>query len=205
MRFPGSDSWQVSVKAEENHTVFPLWLRDVEAVDVPPSPLVPGPLDVNDLPPPAGEPHDPRLGAEWLAWWESIVLTHPTSPVPPDDDVEPAYDTPDPLGLARLPALRPHVARRWPEFLEWQLAHRRAHGTYTDRRPPGDGRIGEVVREVEAELGRRAAPFHLTFTLLQVRDDRILTVEPGRFLVPERVIRSAGWPDWLRAEVRKVA
>lgn len=205
MRFENSTSWQVSVGAEGHTTTFALWVRDVEAVDVPPSPLVPGPLDVDDLPPPAGEPHDPRLGAEWLAWWKSLVLTHTTSPVPPDDDAEPAYDTPDPLGLARLPALRPVVARRWPEFQEWQVARRRTHGTFTDRRPPGDPRIGEVVREVEAELGRRAAPFHLTFTLLPVRDDRILTVEPGRFLVPERVLLGAGWSDWLRAEVRKVA
>jgi hypothetical protein len=124
---------------------------------------------------------------------------------PPDDDAEPAHDTPDPLGLARLPALRGQVTRRWTEFLHWRTAHHRAHGTFADRRPVGDLRETNTVREVEAALGRKAAPFSLTFTLLPVREDRIRQVETAHYLVPERVYLGAGWPAWLRAVVAEVA
>ena len=49
MRFLAG-SWQMSIRADEGLTVFALWLRDVEGIEVPPSPLVPGPLDMRDLP-----------------------------------------------------------------------------------------------------------------------------------------------------------
>jgi hypothetical protein len=193
-------SWRVSVRAGEGILVFALWLRDVEGIDVPPSPLVPGPLDVDELPPPFVGAHDPRLGAQWLAWWTSLVDRRPRPPMPVPDEVEPAYDTPDPLGLARLPALRGHVVRRWTEYL-----HGRTADPFTSRRPPGDRRIGEVVREVEAGLGRAVAPFSLTFTLLPVRDDRIRQVEPAHYLIPERVHADEAWTRWLRAVIRDVA
>jgi hypothetical protein len=206
MRFAGMSSWQIGISADGNLVTFALWLRDVEAIEVPPAELVPGPLDMGELPPASGEPHEPGLGDEWLTWWLSLVDRRPRPALsPPDDDVEPADDTPDPLGLARLPALRGQVARRWMEFLHWRTAHHRAEGTFVDRRPPGDMRTGDVVREVERALGRRAAPFHLRFTLLPVRDDRILQVEPEHYLVPERVFRSAGWPAWLRTVVERIA
>jgi hypothetical protein len=161
---------------------------------------------MGDLPPPLGEAHGPRLGDEWLAWWISLVDRRPRPPVlPPDDDAEPAHDTPDPLGLARLPALRGHVTRRWTEFLHWRTAYHRAHGTFASRRPVGDLRDNDAVRDVEATLGRRAAPFSLTFTLLPVRDDRIRLVETAHYLVPERVYLDAGWSAWLRTVVAEVA
>jgi len=207
MRFANMSSWQIGVSADDTLPVFALWLRDIEAIAVPPAGLVPGPLDCGELPPPSGEPHEPGLGEEWLAWWLSLVDRRPRRrPLsPPDDDAEPAHDTPDPLGLARLPVLRGHVSRRWTEFLHWRTAWHRAAGTYVDRRRPGDNRTGEVVREVERALGRRAAPFHLRFVLLPVRDDRILQVEADHYLVPERVYWSAGWPAWLRTVVERVA
>jgi hypothetical protein len=184
--------------------VFALWLRDVEAIAVPSSPLVPGPLDVADLPAPLAAAHDPRLGEEWLAWWVSLVGRRARQPLPPGDGPEPADDTPDPLGLARLPVLRGHVTRRWTEFRDWRIAVHRAHGTFASRRPD-HLREHSVVREVEATLGRKAAPFSLAFTLLPVRDDRIREVDPGHYLVPERVYLGAAWPVWLRAVVAEVA
>jgi hypothetical protein len=197
-------SWQIDIQADVSTLNFALWLRDVESIEVPRSSPVPGPLDLGDLPPPLGEPHDPRLGEEWLAWWVSLVDRRPRPPSP-DDGVEPAHDSPDPLGLARLPALRGPVARRWNEFLHWQGAHRRAHGTFAGRRRVGDVRDSDTVRAVEAALGRQATPFRLTFTLLPVRDDRILPVEPAHYLVPERVYLGPGWPAWLHAVVTEIA
>jgi hypothetical protein len=64
---------------------------------------------------------------------------------------------------------------------------------------------GEVVRAVEAALGRRARPFRLDLTLLRVRDDRILRPEPDHYLVPERVYAGPGWPGWLRSVVERIA
>jgi hypothetical protein len=206
VRFANVGSWRINIKADVTTPVFALWLRDIEAIDVPRSPLVPGPLDMGDLPPPLGGAHDPRLGEEWLAWWISLMDRRPRPPrPPPDDDAEPAHDTPDPLGLARLPALHGQVTRRWNKFLHWRIAHHRAHGTFADRRPVGDLRETNTVRAVEATLGRKAAPFSLTFTLLPVRDDRIRQVETAHYLVPERVYLGAGWPAWLRAVVAEVA
>jgi hypothetical protein len=196
----------MSITADVATPVFALWLRDVEAIEVPRSPLVPGSLDMGDLPPPLGEAHDPRLGAEWLTWWISLVDRRVRPPLQPqDDDIEPAHDTPDPLGLARLPVLRGQVTRRWTEFLHWRTAYHRAQGTFASRRPIGDLRDNDTVRDLEAMLGRKAAPFNLTFTLLPVRDDRILQVGPVHYLVPERVYLGAGWPAWLRAVVARVA
>jgi hypothetical protein len=206
VRFANVGSWQISINADGVTPVFALWLRDVEAIEVPPSPLVPGPLDMGDLPPPFGEAHGSRLAEEWLTWWVSLVDRHPRPPLlPPDSDVEPAHDTPDPLGLARLAVLRGHVTRRWTEFLHWRTAYHRAHATFAGRRPVEDLRNNDVVREVEATLGRKVAPFSLTFTLLPVRDDRILRVDAAHHLVPERVYLGAGWPARLRAVLAEVA
>ena len=149
---------------------------------------MPGPLDMGDLPAPLGEAHDPWLGDEWLAWWISLVDRRPRRL--PDDDAE---------------ALRGPMTQRWTEFLHWRTAYFRAHGTFARRRPIGDLRETNTVREVEAALGRKAARFSLTFTLLPARDDRIRPVDATHYLVPERVYLGAGWPAWLRDVVADVA
>lgn len=206
MRFANIDSWRISIRADESILVFALWLRDIDVIEVPRSPLVPESLDLGDLPPPLGDVHDPRLGEEWLTWWISLVDGRTRSPLlPPDEVAEPAHGTPDPLGLARLPVLRDQVVRRWSEFLHWRIAYHRAHGTFAGRRPVGDLRDHDAVRDVESALGRKAAPFSLTFTLLPVRDDRIRLVDTGHYLIPERVYLGVGWPAWLRAVVAEVA
>jgi hypothetical protein len=206
MRFPNAGSWQIGIRADEGLTVFALWLRDVEGIQVPPSPLVPAPLDLGGLPARPGGAHEPRLGEEWLAWWVSLVDRRPRPPsARPVDDVQPADDTPDPLGLARLPALRGHVTRHWEPFQEWRVAHHRAHGTFADHRRHEDLRENDVVRQVETALGRRARPFRLAFTVLPVRENRVRQVGPYDYLVPERFYLGPGWPGWLRPVVEAVA
>ena len=201
MLTPGMSSWQMRISGGGQLETFALWLRDVERLAVPASPLVPGPVDIEPLPPPSGEPHDARLGQEWLEWWLSLVdVGRPE----PDAHLEPATDTPDPLGLARLPALRALVTRRWPEFRQWRTDHFRDPAN-RDRFIPRDNRTGDVVRAIERELGRRARPFELRFTLLPVRDDRIILIGPAHYLVPERVHASDRWTVWLDTIVSRVA
>jgi len=205
VQFTNVGSWRMDIKADVSTPVFALWLRDIESIEVPPSPLVPGPLDMGDLPPPLDEAHDPRLGEEWLAWWISLVDRQSRPPQPRDENAEPE-DTAAQLGVTQLSALRGPATRRWLEFLHWRTAYLRAHGTFERRRRPVDSlRETNIVREVEATLGRKAAPFSLAFTLLPVRDDRIRPVDPAHYLVPERVYLGAGWPAWLRTVVAKVA
>lgn len=177
-----------------------LWVRAAERIDVPPDPLVPGPLDLDPLPDPTMAA-DAALGAEWLRWWWSLVDSPDPRPRPPlDPPPEPAYETPDPLGLARLPALRALVARRWPEARHW---HARSVDTRRARHLPtaDDSR---TVLAVEREFGRRLRAFDVEFVLLPVRDDLIRRVDQHRYLVPERVYAGPAWSPWLRELVRRV-
>ena len=115
MRILGLDRWRIGVSADGYRELFPLWLRDVERIEVRAGPLVPGPLDIGALPPASGEPHDPRLGDAWLAWWLSLV----------EDTmrIEPPEDTSDPYGLDGLwPALQERATRRVEEFQHWHTA-----------------------------------------------------------------------------------
>jgi hypothetical protein len=114
---------------------------------------------------------------------------------------EPAYDTPDPLGLAPLPALRAVVARRWREANEWHSTRARAGMT---RHVPPSGVDGEVVRTVERALGRRVRPFRAEFMLLPVRDNAIRRVFEHRYLVPEGVYDGPDWVPWLHTLVLRI-
>jgi len=204
MRFGGKHrSWQIGVGDAETFLLGALWLRDVEHLAVPLDETVPGPVDADRLSPPSTDPADrPDLRREWLEWWHSII-DHAERPplLPPDPSLEPAFDTPDPLGLARLPRLGAVAARRWTDYLEWRNEHYRDWRT---RRTEPNPETGNVVRAVETELGRKLRPFELRFSLVPVRDDRILRVEPNRYLVPERVYGSARWPAWLRTLIFEV-
>jgi hypothetical protein len=191
----------LNVRAHESLLDCALWIRAAERIDVPADPLVPGPLDVHPLPDPTVVA-DAALGAEWLRWWWSLVDSPDPRPRPPLDPApEPAYDTPDPLGLARLPALRSLVAQRWPEARRWHAARLRdERGAY--RVPSADN--GHTVGAVEREFGRRLRPFHVEFVLLPVRDDAIRRVDEHRYLVPERVYGGPAWSSWLRELVRRI-
>jgi hypothetical protein len=202
VRFGSMKGWQFAIGDGSPNLLCALWMRDVEHIQVPGDPTVPGPLDCDTLPGPStGD--QPGLGAEWLAWWWSIIDMSERPPIlPPDLVTEPAYDTPDPLGLARLPLMRKVVARRYAEHLSWNINRDRD----TDRRQRMNGtRTTEVVRSIEADLGRKVRPFEVRVTLLPVRDDRIRQVTETTYLVPEQVYDGPDWPIWLRSLLLRIA
>jgi hypothetical protein len=186
MRLGGTHgSWQITVNDGEPFLLAALWMRDAGGMIVPPDDTVPGPLtEVSAVPLGSLD-----LGVEWLAWWHSIIDSAGQAP---DPSIEPAYDTPDPLGLARLPSLAAVVSARWPEYLLWRRDHVR-------RRTASDPTTGGVARAVQVELGRPLRPFKLEFSLLPVRDERIRRLQPDHYLVPEQVYGSDRWPGWLRS------
>ena len=119
--------------------------------------------------------------------------------------IEPPEDTSDPYGLDGLwPALQERATRRVEEFQHWHTARYHA-GEMFAHRWDADRRNHDVVRAVEAAFGRRVKPFSLQFTLLPVRDDRVLEAAPVHYLVPERFFLGDGWSEWLRPVVERVA
>jgi hypothetical protein len=177
-----------------------LWIRAAERIDAPPGGIVPGPLEIDPLPAATTHP-DPTLDAEWIVWWHSLVGApgrdrSPCEPVP-----EPAYDTPDPLGLAGRPVLSEVIVRRWAEVRAWN-ADRTAAGLAAHVPPPLiDVRI---VQEYEQSIGRKAKPFDVELILLPVREDTIRHVFDHRYLVPERFYDGPQWPDWLRGLLNRI-
>src|SRR5262245_39032610 len=170
-----------------------LWIRAAERLAVSPDPLVPGPLGL-DRPPAPISAADETHADHWLGWWHSLVTPGQSLP---DPHPEPAYGTPDPLGLAPYPALAALVARRWTQARQWQTAA-------TPQPALPHMTINNVVREVEATAGRRLLAFKAEFFVLPVRDDAIRQVTPERFLVPHRIYDTPQWADWLRDLVTRI-
>lgn len=175
-------SWRIGVRAYEHHLDDALWIRAAEGIDVPPDPLVPGPLDADV---PAAQPPGDHLGEQWRRWWRSLVRTPGLT------------DGPD------GPELRDVLARRRDEAHAWHVARSAAGAARFDpARRAGAG--GDVVREVERATGRPVRPFEVDILLIPVRDDVIRRVSQGRYLVPERVYDSRRWPVWLRDLVLRI-
>jgi hypothetical protein len=199
----GEDSWRIDVSRWDYLLDHALWIRAAERIDAPAGGLVPAPLhlDPPPTPPTPPTPADRALGEEWVAWWRTLVDAEGNPETPSGVLSEPAYDTPDPLGLARRPALRTVVARRWREANDWHSARALAE---QDRRVPPSSVEWDVIRDVERTLGRPVRPFHATFVLLPVREDTIRHVRDHRYLVPEQMYDGPRWPDWVRDLVRRI-
>jgi len=198
LQLQGTTSWRVAVDRGNPLIDAALWIRAAEAIEVPPDPFVPGPLDD----PPAPEPTATGLGAAWLAWWRDLIgmppwtFEQPDAP-PPELDL----DSPDALGLARWPELREVVMRRWPQAGEWH----RARGERHRRTEPSPSPVVSIVAaEVERELGRRLRPFRLDLVLLPVRDTTVRQVNEERHLVPERVYDGLRGTRWLTDLLHRV-
>ena len=157
-----------------------------------------GAPDVEPLPDPSTDPSDAaELAAGWLAWWHSLVGLPPLSP-PPGRAHPPAllaFSPPDFPSLAAWPALRRAVTGRWRQAHDWHNARKEA-GLEADLHR--NRRTGQVVAELERELGRKARPFSLDLVLLPVRDEQVRPAGTDLYLVPERVHDGPRWPDVLR-------
>jgi hypothetical protein len=188
-------SWRINVDQWNTEYDRMLWVRAAERIDVPAGGVVPGPLDIEPLPPPSArrDPRDgPEFAAGWLAWWQSIVAMRQWDPTRPPP-LPPAFALGPPHfgGLAQWDGLRTAVVRRWQEADAWSRT--RAEAGYAQLLPMVD-----LSRLVKESLGRSVGPFTLELIVLPVLDDEIRQVGETRYLVPERVYESPGFVSWLR-------
>jgi hypothetical protein len=198
MRLAGSLSWRISVDRWPEAFDVALWFRAAERIGVGSGGVVPGAAYVEPLPDPStGSSDAAELAAGWLAWWHALVELPPLSP--PFDRARPpallAFTPPEFPALAAWPALHRAVTSRWMQAQDWHNARMTAG---LEAGLHGDARIGQVVAELERELGRKARPFSLDFVLLPVRDDQVRPIGPDRYLVPEGVCDGPRWPELLR-------
>jgi len=212
----GGESWQIRIEQRTQNFELALWVRAVERIEAAGA-LVPGPLDIDPLPPPsptevAGHRAQQRadeMAEGWAAWWDVEVRQPPEGPSRLPSSVAQlvgeldgrgyprpdfSYRPPDFDGLRRWPYLREVVALRWMEALRWQGGRKRT-AVGLGLRSPDNGR---VVGEVERWLGRPVRPFRLELIILPVLDDEVRRVWDERYLVPERVYEGPGWPDILQ-------
>ena len=200
MRLNNFDSWRMSLDPAPSMITCALWIRAAERLQIPEDPLVPGPLDI-DRPPPPISISDETIAEQWLGWWYSLVAPRQGRHRLASPGLEPAAETPDPLGLAPYPILAAVVTMRWPQAQEWQSA--RKHRAIMRQSPPSLN-PNLVVRDVERRLGRQVRPFSLEFLLLPVRDNVIRKVDDERYLVPEDVYDSPTWTTWLGVLISRI-
>ncbi len=201
MHSMGTASWSINVDRWNHCYDRALWIRAAERINAPAGGIVPGPIDIDQLPdPPQAEPGK-QVAEGWLAWWHALLqVPSPTLPGSACPYPVGAFSPPDFSGLARWPALHEVVARRWKTAQEWHSARKRAGVAAMTHH----GREPFLVREVERSLGRRVAPFSLDLVLLPVRNDKIRHVQGTRYLVPEHIYDAPGWAESLRALVVQV-
>ncbi|MFE9427844.1 hypothetical protein ACFYNO_33350 [Kitasatospora sp. NPDC006697] len=196
----GEPSWRFGSDYRSQLLCYPLWVREVEGIAVPAGGLVPGPL--NGVPE-SGRRADPALAGPWRAWWCSAVRQHfelPDEEIVLDPDADGQLLGPD-FGAVPAP-LRESARRLWGQaFWDWHSSGRRE----AVRRSAGRGPVGEVVAEVEAEIGRRADPFELSVCFLDVADREIRRAGPRAFLVPEALEPTPAYRHWLHGVVRALA
>jgi hypothetical protein len=207
MRYAGSPSWQITVGDRNEQTEYALWIRAAERIDVPVGGVVTGPLDL-DPPPEPSLPSGAPLIEAWLYWWRTLIVPDAAPVITHAEAYEGAsYGPPDFSVLTAYPSLREVAVARWPEALEWRrprdLAHRAA--MRHDRAALSHRREGQIVREVEAEIGHKAAPFVLRIAVLPVVDEEIRSVGDGTYLVPAQVRATPAYDTWLRDVVRSLA
>lgn len=138
-----------------------------------------GVVDVSGLPRllgtglPVAEPADMRTSWAWTRWWITTVEEdRPRFPTLPEDDD--AY--------ARAVGRHLDSARTWASI---------AHRLYDERARTWamDLTLGDVVRERETELGRRARPFRLRIEVLPLAGRQLRPGASGRGSSP-RAARS---------------
>lgn len=206
MKYAGSDSWQIRLSEWDGPLETALWIRAAERIDVPVGGVVTMPLDLDELPTPSPTPV-PMLAEAWLHFWNELVFRPPMTEHDARSEMArlgpPEFDV-----LADYPDFRRLVSSRWPEAHAWHCARKK--GGSAMRFDPANPHLrpdieGAVVRAVEAEIGRTAAPFSIHITVLPVAEDLVRLAGHGRYLVPERVRRSPAYETWLTDVIRELA
>ncbi|HEX4702242.1 MAG TPA: hypothetical protein VH352_08965 [Pseudonocardiaceae bacterium] len=187
----------ISVDQWDQHLDWALWIRAAERIEVPADEVVTGPPDVDPLPQPSLDSGD-DLAEGWVLWWRTLVARTWQAGV----DELTRFSPPDFDGLTDYPTLRQVIRTRWREANAWHSARKRA-GVRALRATAGQE--GAVVGAVEAEIGRKAAPFSLRIIVVPVLDQRIRSAGTSTFLVPERLYAGTDYDDWLRELVRTLA
>jgi len=135
------------------------------------------------------------VAKEWPGWWDEILVWCRTD-IPFDDPMERLRSVPvagTSPALADRPALRVAV----DALIERSSRYRTAIGL--PNVPPSNV-VGEVVRDLERELGRRSKPFQLVITEVRVREPLWEPLTATHILASERFVES----DAVRPALREV-
>jgi hypothetical protein len=156
MRFASSSSWTVRWGTE--HAVdLALYVRDALALSVETDPELPQLEPSVPVSVPAGVDRD-VVRQQWPDWWAE-VLAYPRSEPPEDLEellaVYPGNEgSPSLIGRPELRTAVQALSRPAAEYAAARVPHT----------APRFSGVGGIVRELEAERGRKARPFRLTIT-----------------------------------------
>lgn len=188
----GSPSWLIRIQSPYN-LLIGLYVRDAAGL-CPPSwaglPRLDPAVEVRaELAPLVG----PEASEQWARWWQGELARQ--------EGPERGFFAPDAafgdgLDLDALVRACLDDARRWASARSREEADAHQHGTYPDAE-------GDLVRTVEAEVGRKARPFELEVTELPVAGAFGRRVRPGHVLV-SRSLRAdaAAYRAWLLPVLR---
>ncbi|NUS13774.1 MAG: hypothetical protein HOY69_20610, partial [Streptomyces sp.] len=193
MRYSGQPSWQMWVSSPQGLLVG-LYVREAAgmrpatAVDLPP--LDP-PVELRAGLAPLAVPEAAR---QWVRWWEGELARQ--------EGPERGFFAPDRRFDGEELGALVHAcyddAHRWAALSchDEDQAHLDGEG--------GSGAEGDLVRAVEAELGRKARPFRLTVTQLPLADAVGWRPSPHHLLV-SRALRSDpdAYARWLTPVLRE--
>ena len=174
------------------HLVLALFVRDATGLrpwtglDVPP--LAPAVAARGRLAPAARS----EATAQWATWWQRELARQGRG--------ERGYAMPD-AELGDGEELAELFLTHRLEGLGWTAARKGEHAAALHR-----GTEGDLVRAVEAELGRKARPFLLRVTELPVAGPFGLRVSTSH-LVVSRTLRDdpAAYEEWLTPVLRELA
>ena len=197
MELVGSSSWRIEVD-EPQVLVIASFVRDAAGLRPEVDPAVP-PLEPPVAPGPGGGEGNAvaAASAQWATWWPGLLERDAAAL----RDLEP----PDFPALAGSPELRDLLRARFGDAVAWSNDRHREQAALA-RESRRHGVEGDVVREAERRLGRRARPFRLRVAELPVAGDGGWVLAGDHVLVA-RALRND--PDayrrWLRPVVARLA
>ena len=196
-------SWRASIDTP-HALVAALHIRDAAALDVvgatPGTPAVP-PLEPAVALDPQLVPHATwAAAAAWSGWWGSMLNRHPefrgVPPLVPDPFPELDVDLRALIGVGQPAADQWFNARKHEDIEELRRTGR--PGPFID--------LNGIVRGVEEELGRTAAPFDLVISVLPVAGLWGSRVRRDHVLISRTLSRHRGGVQaFLEPVVRELA